>query len=186
MNAFLKREHEIEPFLRVLVHAAAGRKAVWQASLWRRLVASLVDVVLFSPAVIAATITYVRWRGNQIHLPADLAWYDAVAVTIARHFVSLLGVWVVIAASWSITRYIWLGVFDRTPGMQLLHLDFWGMSKPGPVRLWVREALAIVFLIFFAIEPLWAIFDESHRSLADVLSGIYWVDAETRRFHMDL
>lgn len=186
MNASLEREHEIEPFLRVLVHAAAGRKAVWQASWWRRLAASLVDVVVFSPVVIVATMTYVRWSGNRIQLPTDLAWYDAVAVTVARHLGSMLGVWVVMAASWSITRYIWLGVLNRTPGMIWLQLDFWGMSKPGPVRLWLREVLNVLFLTCFAIGPLWAIFDESHRSLADVLSGIYCVDAEKHRFHMDL
>lgn len=179
---------EREPFIRALAHAAAGRKAVWQAHLGRRLAASLTDLLAFSPAIIAAVVTYARWSGNPVHFPAELAWYDALAVTFARHVGFVLGFCATAAAAFGIARYVWVALFDRTPGMRLLRLDFWtpALNSPGPLRLLVRESIMMVSMTFFAAGILWAIFDESHRPLADVAAGIYLVDAEPRREGLEI
>ncbi len=170
------------PFLHALVHAAAGRRAVWPASFPRRLMAGLLDVLAFSPIWVLTASAYVRWSGGHVQFPHELAWYDAVAVTFARHFGFMLGFWGMLGSAFFVSRYVWIALFDRTPGMILLRLAFWvhGHPSPGPLRLCLREMLGVLSFLFFAIGPLWAIFDESNRSLADVVTGIYLVSDEPR------
>ncbi len=171
------------PVLHVMAQLGHNRTALWHASVARRLAATLTDVVVSLPWTIFCAALYRRWLMSGLNIPDGLAWYDALSVTFASFFGLVLGFWVVVTGSFCIYRYLAALFLGRTPGMVLWKIEFFTgkLKRPGPVRLFLREWIASVTLAFLGAGWLWAFFDESNRSLSDVLTGLHPVDAETDR-----
>jgi len=175
--------HDDLPVVRAQIQLAAGRHALWQASLPRRFAAGLTDLLILSPVIIFAATIYVRWFMSGLDVPAGLAWYDFLAVWLASFFGRVVGFWITVTGAFTIGRYLLTAFVGRTPGMVLWKLDYTTAdhTPPGPLRLCLREWVAMVTISAFAVGPLWAIFDDAHRTLADVVSGIYLIPHEAGR-----
>jgi hypothetical protein len=171
------------PVVRAQVHLAAGRRALWQAPLHRRFAAALADLILFSPVMAFAATVYVRWYMSGLEVPPGLAWYDYLSVWLASYLGRALGFWFTLAAAFTICRFVVTAFAGRTPGMWLLRLDYStaAHATPGPLRLCLREWVAMVSLAAFGVGWLWALFDDAHRTLADVVSGVYLIPREAGR-----
>ncbi len=171
------------PVIRAQVHLAAGRRALWQAPLHRRFAAALLDLVVLSPVLAFCAVIYVRWYMSALEVPAGLAWYDFLAVWLASHLGRALGFWLTLAAAFAIGRYVIAAFAGRTPGMGLLRLDYTtaAHAPPGPLRLCLREWIAMISIAAFGVGWIWALFDDAHRTLADVVSGVYLVPREPGR-----
>lgn len=168
------------PVVRAQVHLAAGRRALWQASLPRRFAAAVADLVLLSPVMAFAASVYARWYMSGLAVPPGLAWYDYLSVWLASYLGRALGFWFTLAAAFTIGRYLIAAFAGRTPGMWLLRLDYStaAHAPPGPLRLCLREWVAMVTVAAFGVGWLWALFDDAHRTLADVVSGVYLIPRE--------
>ncbi|MBU1241816.1 RDD family protein [Myxococcota bacterium] len=175
--------HEDLPVLRAQIHLAAGRSALWQASLPRRFATGLTDLLILAPVIAFAATVYVRWFMSGLDVPAGLAWYDFLAVTLASFFGRVMGFWITVTATFTSCRYLIAAFAGRTPGMFLWKLDYTTAdhTSPGPLRLCLREWVAMVSLATFGIGWIWAIFDETHRPLSDVVSGVYLIPHEDER-----
>jgi len=171
------------PVVRAQVHLAAGRRALWQAPLHRRFAAALADLVILSPAMAFAATVYVRWYMSGLDVPGGLAWYDFLSVWLATYLGRALGFWLTLAAAFTTSRYLIAAFAGRTPGMWLLRLDYSTATHapPGPLRLCLREWVAMLSLAAFGVGWLWALFDDAHRTLADVVSGVYLIPREPGR-----
>lgn len=175
--------HDDLPVLRAQIQLAAGRHALWQASLPRRFAAGLTDWLVFMPVIAFAATIYVRWFMSGLDVPAGLAWYDFLAVTLASFFGRVVGFWVIVTGVFTISRYLFTAFAGRIFGMVLWKLDFTTAdhTPPGPLRLCLREWVSMVTIAAFAVGPLWAIFDDANRTLADVVSGVYQIPHEAGR-----
>jgi len=175
--------HDDLPVVRAQIQLAAGRHALWQASLPRRFAAAATDLLILAPVIAFAATVYVRWFMSGLDVPSGLAWYDFLSVTLASFFGRVVGFWITVTGAFTVSRYLITAFAGRTPGMILWKLDFTtaGHVPPGPLRLCLREWVAMISITAFGVGPLWALFDDAHRTLSDVISGVYLIPHETGR-----
>lgn len=69
-----------------------------------------------------------------------------------------------------------------TPGYRLFRIRYAYMldGKPTVLTLLFRSFVAVVLLLFFALDHLWILFDEHKQAWHDKLSGFYVVRSKAR------
>ncbi len=169
--------------VRAQIHLAAGRSALWQAALPRRFAAGFTDLLILAPLIVSAATVYVRWFMSGLDVPAGLAWYDFLAVNLASFFGRVIGFWITVTAAFTVGRFLFTAFCGRTPGMVIWKIDYTtgDHAPPGPLRMCLREWVAMVSLAAFGIGWIWAIFDDAHRSLPDIVTGVYQIPHEEAR-----
>jgi uncharacterized RDD family membrane protein YckC len=146
------------------------------AGFWRRLAASLVDLLVAVP--IAFILAKLAGRVAGIHLPparrTGLDYWLDLALAGDPALWGGLGLGAAIVALY---LYLFQVMAGRTPGMRLLRMrviDLYG-DPPSAVRAGVRVAGYLASVCTLSLGFLWIGFDREKRGLHDWLAGTYVV-----------
>jgi uncharacterized RDD family membrane protein YckC len=153
------------------------------ASLWRRVLALVVDSVLLS-ALLTIVSVVVLIVGKAPRLPDGLSVLDMLAVRV--HDSGKLCAAVAVMGLGIATSYATLFAASfrgRTLGRTLLDItlvDSRG-SAPGPLRALFRAVLSVLSFVVLFAGFWWSLFDRKGQTLHDKLSGTYVVRFGARR-----
>jgi hypothetical protein len=153
----------------------SGVRALSIAPVWARFLSFLIDLTAATPFIYLTFVIYMRLALYSLTLPESLVWYDAIAIVLAESPLGLLGMWTALACTACLVRLTTTALWDRTPGMMLLGLNFrtGALGRPGKLRMTIREIVAFISISALGTGYLWAIFDESWRGWHDKVAGIY-------------
>lgn len=151
------------------------------ATVWRRVVAFMVDLAVLAPAL--AILAWIWQRLFQIHLPTEpLPLFDWVIQLHLQDDPLVSGAWLVLGGV--VAGYFLVGhlLAGTSPGMRLLDLrvvDGEG-GAPGPGAATLRILGAGLSGAYLGLGFLWIAFDAHRQGLHDKIAGTFVVRRKGR------
>jgi uncharacterized RDD family membrane protein YckC len=144
------------------------------AGLWRRLLATIIDLLLLSPAL--AFLGWIAIRVSGLSLPLRLQiGLESLMELVLEGGGVMVSIGIISLIILALYEILFMTTMGATPGLRLLHLKV--ISPYGETPEWWRALLRctgfLASLSLLGLGFLWIGFDREKRGLHDWIAGTY-------------